>query len=140
MAPDEGIRFDDLSAEKHYEPWMHYGQSKLANVLFARSLHRRFEGTSKVASTLHPGVIKTNLGRHAPEQTQAFWDQAGPDGLKSIAQGAATQCFLAAHPEGAQAAGRYYADSQPKKTSRQGRDEALAERLWKVSEETVSSW
>ena len=43
MAPKEGIQFDNLSGEKSYSPWAAYGQSKLANLLFAKQLARRFE-------------------------------------------------------------------------------------------------
>src|SRR6185369_3724090 len=64
MAPATGIQFDDLTFEKSYRPWKAYGQSKLANLLFARSLARRLAGTSQTANALHPGVIATNLGRH----------------------------------------------------------------------------
>jgi WW domain-containing oxidoreductase len=62
----------------------------------------------------------------------------GPLFLKSIAQGAATQCYLAAHPDGAAAGGRYYADCNPAQPSRHGQDDAMAERLWVVSAEIVA--
>ncbi len=137
-ASEVGITFDDLSGERSYEPWERYGQSKLANILFARSLQRRFDGTSRVASSLHPGVIKTNLGRNNPKDTQAFYEQMDPATLKSIPQGAATQCLLAARPEAANAAGRYYADCQPSPSSVRATDDVLAERLWQVTEEVVA--
>ncbi|MBW1881124.1 MAG: SDR family NAD(P)-dependent oxidoreductase, partial [Deltaproteobacteria bacterium] len=63
MAPEVGIDFDNLSGERDFHPWRTYGQSKLANVLMARSLARKFDG-KKTANALHPGVIETNLGRH----------------------------------------------------------------------------
>ena len=58
------INFDDINSEQSYTPWDAYCQSKLANVLFTRSLARRLEGTSVVANSLHPGIIHTELGRH----------------------------------------------------------------------------
>ncbi len=63
-APRVGIEFYDLAAERRYAPWRAYGQSKLANILFARELARRLAGTRKTANAVHPGVIRTNLGRH----------------------------------------------------------------------------
>ncbi len=138
MAPETGISFDDLSGEASYDPWERYGQSKLANILFARSLQKRFEGTAKVASSLHPGVIKTNLGRNNPTDTQAFFDQMNPEDIKTIPQGAATQCLLAARPEAANAAGRYYSDCQPTTPTPLGLDDELADKLWRTSEEIVS--
>lgn len=140
MAPEVGIDFDDLSGEQNYEAWRHYGQSKLANILFARSLAKRFQGTARVAASLHPGVIKTNLGRNNPEQTQAFYTAMNPADIKPIPQGAATQCLLAVHPSAKDAAGRYYADCQPAKTTPLGQDDALAEQLWSRTEALVSSF
>ena len=58
------INFDDINSERSYTPWGAYCQSKLANVLFTRSLAKRLEGTSVVANSLHPGIIHTELGRH----------------------------------------------------------------------------
>ena len=60
----KGINFDDLNSEKSYSPFLAYGQSKLANILFTRSLAKRLAGTSVIANCLHPGVIRTELGRH----------------------------------------------------------------------------
>lgn len=135
-----GIDFDDLSGEKNYEAWQHYGQSKLANILFARSLSKRFEGTGRVAASLHPGVIRTNLGRNNPGETAAFYKTMKPADVKTIAQGAATQCLLAAHPSAKDAAGRYYSDCQPAKSSSLAQDDALAEQLWTRTADLVSSF
>ena len=60
----KGINFDDLNSEKSYSPLVAYSQSKLANILFTRSLAKRLAGTSVIANCLHPGVIRTELGRH----------------------------------------------------------------------------
>ncbi len=62
-APKGGIQFDNLSGEKGYHPRTAYGQSKLANLLFAKELARRFVGTKKTANAVHPGPILTNLSR-----------------------------------------------------------------------------
>lgn len=140
MAPEVGVELDDLAGRKSYEAWKHYGQSKLANILFARELHRRFRGTKRVASSLHPGVIKTNLGRNNPERVQGMFEKMDPSRVKTIPQGAATQCLLAAHPSATDAAGRYYADCQPAETSPLGRDDALAERLWQATQALVDSF
>jgi NAD(P)-dependent dehydrogenase (short-subunit alcohol dehydrogenase family) len=57
-----GIRFDDVNFEKgRYSRWAAYGQSKLANVLFAKELNKRMkeQGKKIVAVSLHPGVGKS---------------------------------------------------------------------------------
>ena len=58
------INFDDLQSEVSYSRGGAYGQSKLANVLFTRSLARRLQGTNVTAYSVHPGSVRTELGRH----------------------------------------------------------------------------
>jgi WW domain-containing oxidoreductase len=138
MAPSAGIQFDDLTFEKGYRPWGAYGQSKLANLLFARSLARRFAGTRQTANAVHPGVIVTNLGRHMPAIARVVLGAASAIALKSIPEGAATQCFVTAHPSLADVSGEYFSDCNVAKSSRHGHDEAMGDRLWSVTEEIVA--
>lgn len=133
-APKEGIRFDDLAAERQYDPWTAYGQSKIANVLFAMELARRFEGTARTANSLHPGVIATNLGRHMGTLANLGMALAKPLALKSAGEGAATQCYVAVHPDAASISGAYFSDCNVDKPRRDARDPALAARLWETSE------
>ncbi len=137
-APPEGIRFADLSFEQGYSPNAAYGQSKLANLLFATQLATRLEGTRKTASSVHPGVIATNLSRHMSLAVRVVIPIASALAMKSIPQGAATQCYVATHPSLADVSGEYFADCNIAKPSRQARDAALAERLWEVTEEIVA--
>ena len=58
------INFDDLNFTHNYSAFGAYAQSKLANVLFTRSLAKRLEGTKVIVNSLHPGVIRTELARH----------------------------------------------------------------------------
>lgn len=131
-----GLELDNLSGETDYDPWRMYGRSKLANILFARGLSRRFIGTLKTAVSLHPGVIETNLGRHV-EDREAMYDKLRPM-MKTVGQGAATQCFAAAHPSIAGITGVYLADCTLKKTIPEGVDDELAEALWQRSEEIAA--
>ncbi|VAI00558.1 unnamed protein product [Triticum turgidum subsp. durum] len=66
FAYKEGIRFAKLNDEEEYSTIAAYGQSKLANILHANELARRFkeEGVNITANSLHPGAIITNLLRH----------------------------------------------------------------------------
>ena len=132
--PSEGIQFDNLSGERGYSPWASYGQSKLANLLFANHLAKRLADTNKTANSLHPGVIKTSLARSMNPMVGVALTIAAPLALKSIAQGAATQCYVATHPSLKGVRGKYFSDCNEARPSRHGRDEAMAERLWTVSE------
>ncbi len=138
MAPKGGIRFDDLSFEQGYDGWKAYGQSKLANLLFAKELSRRLEGTDQVANACHPGVIATNLGRHMPWIARVLYPVASAIAMKNVAQGAATQTYLATHPDAADVSGEYYADCNPAKHSRHARNGEMAKRLWDVTEEILA--
>jgi len=138
MAPKEGIRFDDLAAAKGYTPWGHYGQSKLANLLFAKELARRFAGTRKTANAVHPGVIRTKLGRHMPGIARFTFGLVGPLVLKSVPQGAATEVYVAVHPGVATTSGAYFADANLATPRADADDPALAKKLWEVSESIVA--
>ncbi len=61
------IDFTDLHGEQTYDPWAAYAQSKLANILFAYELDRRY-GDMITSVTCHPGYAATNLQRRGPEQ------------------------------------------------------------------------
>lgn len=137
-APSAGIQFDNLDGSRGYSPWANYGQSKLANLLFAKHLARRFEGSGRTANSVHPGVIRTNLARNMNPIARVALSIGEPLVLKTIAEGAATQCYLAAHPGAADVSGKYYADCNEAEPSRHGRDDALAAKLWDVSERIVA--
>jgi NAD(P)-dependent dehydrogenase (short-subunit alcohol dehydrogenase family) len=139
MAPKVGIQFDDLAFEKNYAPWKAYGQSKLANLLFARSVARKLAGTGKTSNAVHPGVIATNLGRYMNPIVRGALALGSAIALKSVAEGAATQCFVAAHPSLRDVSGEYFADCNVARSSRHGHDAAMGDRLWAVSEEIVAA-
>lgn len=58
------LDFNDMMMEKSYNKYYAYCRSKLANVMFARELARRLEGTGVTVYSLHPGSIRTELQRH----------------------------------------------------------------------------
>ena len=136
QAPREGIQFDNLSGEHGYSAFRAYGQSKLANVLFANGLNQRL-GNGATANSLHPGVIGTNLARHMNPFLAGVMGLFMVPFSKSVAQGAATQCYVATSAGLAGVAGKYFADCHEARTNPLASDRHLADRLWKVSEELV---
>ena len=137
-APKGGIEFDNLAGVRDYSPWKAYGQSKIANLLFARELARRLEGTRRTANAIHPGVIFTNLSRHMNPVARLVFQAAGSLFMKNVAEGAATQCYVATHPAAATISGKYWVDSNVAEPRADGTDPATAVRLWTVTEELVS--
>lgn len=98
-----GVDLQDPNFERRaYNPWIAYGQSKTANVLFAVELERRFGGEGIHAYAVHPGAIPTELDRHLSPEELAAVDAHSPGGKlqrKTIAQGAATTLYAATAPE-----------------------------------------
>ena len=138
-SPKEGIQFDNLSGEKSYSPWRAYGQSKLANILFAKELARRFaeDDTDRVANAVHPGVIATNLTRHMNPVLRGVWNLVEPLFLKSPAQGAATETWAAVHPDAAELNGEYMEDCNVADPAGRAKKSELASRLWDETERIV---
>ncbi|KAI8511302.1 hypothetical protein Bbelb_104020 [Branchiostoma belcheri] len=68
LAHESGrMNFDDVNMTNNYSTSKAYSQSKLANILFARELARRLEGTKVIVNSLHPGIIETELQRNMSE-------------------------------------------------------------------------
>ena len=59
-----GIDYGKLRSNDSYNPLLAYGQSKLANILFSNELALKLKGTGATSNVVHPGMIKTELGRH----------------------------------------------------------------------------
>lgn len=135
---DVGLPFDNLSGEKSYSAWPFYGQSKLANALFAWELAKRVAGSGVTVNAIHPGVITaTGLLRYSTVKLIA--KLIGPLVGKTIAQGAATQCYVAVHPDTEGISGKYWADCNPATPTRHAQDDTLSQRLWDVSERMVDA-
>lgn len=131
------LDFDDLQNARSYNSLRVYGQTKTANILWSAELARRLEGSGVTSNSLHPGAIRTNLGRG-----QGFgWDlvQRLVVGMfpKSAQRGAETPIHLAASPEVEGVSGRYFVDCREKQPTAHAADPATAARLWEVSEELV---
>lgn len=124
------IDLDDLTFEDGYGAYEAYGASKLANVLFTRTLAARLARDSAVtANALHPGVIGTKLLR------QGFGMGGAP-----VAQGAKTSVYLASAPEVHAVSGKYFVDCREATPSRLALDDRLAEDLWQASEQRLADF
>lgn len=130
------INKDDLNSEKSYSKYAAYFQSKLANVLFTKALAKRLEGTSVTVNAVHPGVVKTELGRYLGHSyVRKFVTPITHFFFKSPTSGAQTTLAVALDPELEKVTGKYFSDCKIKKEGSVGRDDDLAEWLWKTSDE-----
>ncbi|CAD6257904.1 unnamed protein product [Miscanthus lutarioriparius] len=136
------FELNKLNDKARYQPFIAYAHSKLANILHANELSRRFqeEGCNLTANSLHPGAIITNIIRYVAGNNSALISVLSPVAnlvLKSIPQGAATTCYLALHPNVKDVSGKYFSDCNEATPTAVARDSELAKRLWSFSEELV---
>ena len=134
-----GIDFDNLDASKGYRPWYFYGQSKMADLLFAKALVSSLKGSSAAAYAVHPGIISTGLGRESGwlKKILMFVTKSQQ---KTIPQGAATACWVATQPGLEASNGHYFSDCAPAKCHKLANDSALIEKLWRTSESLASAY
>ncbi|XP_028289197.1 retinol dehydrogenase 12, like [Parambassis ranga] len=126
------INLEDINSEKSYDKSKAYSQSKLANVLFTRSLAKRLEGTGVTTYSLHPGVVQTDLWRHLNGPQQFVMKLVSPFTKNSV-QGAQTTIYCAVEPSLEKESGGYYSDCAPANCSAAGKDDDLAQKLWELS-------
>jgi NAD(P)-dependent dehydrogenase (short-subunit alcohol dehydrogenase family) len=150
-----GVNFEDPNFERSaYDPWIAYGQSKTANVLFAVKLDELGQADGIRAFAVHPGAILTNLARHMSREqlrAQGAIDDEGKAvtdparGMKSVQQGAATSVWCATSSQLDGMGGVYCEDCDvavvvgedlkpPHGVKPWAIDPASADRLWSMSE------
>ncbi len=144
------INFKDLQREKHYQKWLAYGQSKLANLLFAGELSRRATaaGLDLLSVAAHPGYATTNLQTAGPRMggnrlMERMAELGNTMFGQSDANGAIPILYAATAPDAR--SGQYYgpdgpfhmrgSGAKPGKPMRKALDQTTAARLWDVSEE-----
>jgi NAD(P)-dependent dehydrogenase (short-subunit alcohol dehydrogenase family) len=152
---------DPNFARTPYDPWVAYGRSKTANILFAVAFDQRHRGRGIRAAAVHPGGIHTELGRHLdPSRLRGIVEQINqqlaaegkpPFQWKTIPQGAATTVWTAVVASPDEIGGRYCENCHVGRVvadnvninaisegvRRYALDPSTAEALWRKSEELV---
>jgi NAD(P)-dependent dehydrogenase (short-subunit alcohol dehydrogenase family) len=121
-----GIDLDDLNMERGYDPFIAYSRTKLANLLFSYELQRRRPELSVAA--VHPGMVRTDLGRHWPRIQVAAMHAMSISARK----GSEPVVTLATTP--AIEPGAYYNRFTTTRSSTESYDTEIARRLWEVTE------
>jgi len=136
---NQEMDFDDLMSERGYRVMRTYGRSKLANILFTRTLARRLAGSNVTANCLHPGLIATGIGQTHPMARLGWKLIVKLRGGISVQEGAKTSVYLATAPEVEGLSGGYYVKCRlaELQTRAEAVTDAVGERLWKVSEGLV---
>jgi retinol dehydrogenase-12 len=137
VVPRGGIVFGELKTTMpKCNTWIRYGQAKLANVLYAKELNRRYESRGLKVMAVHPGMVSTGLTRGVREGWP-FWDipvqignwlVGGP-----VAKGSKNQLWAATAKE--VKGGVYYTPmGREMPGGRWARDESLQQKLWEWTE------
>ena len=141
------VVFEDVNFERRpYDPWLAYGQSKTANVLFAVGATARWREHGISANAVHPGAIAdTNLSRHMDPELRERLRSSGTFRFKTVEQGAATSVLAAASPLLDGVSGSYFEDCNeaelvadvtaetPNGVAAYALDPENADRLWELS-------
>ena len=143
------IRFDDLHGSTRYGRWSAYGQSKLANLLFAYELQRRLarHGAEAISVACHPGYAATELQfAGARMEGSPLMERIFALGNRLLAQDAASgalpMLYAATAPDvrggeyfGPEGIGEMWGAPKRAVSNGRSRDAAVAARLWSASEE-----
>lgn len=134
------VVFDDINfLFRSYDPWLSYGQSKTACILFVVAAAERWAADGIISNALNPGAILTNLQKYVGGVLRS-----APEFHKSPQQGAATSVLLAASPLLDKISGRYFENCNESEivterpaifegVANYALDKGNAERLWEVS-------
>ena len=126
------MNFDDLQSEKTFKPLQVYGQSKLANILFTKSLSEKLLNSGVTVNCLHPGFVSTGIGSNNKGIWNLLMFLAKPFAKKSN-KGAETSIYLCASPAVKNISGEYFVDCSVEKVSEAANDPKQAEKLWDIS-------
>jgi NAD(P)-dependent dehydrogenase (short-subunit alcohol dehydrogenase family) len=122
------LDFDDLMMERKYSTMGSMARTKLAMVLFTKTLARELAGTGVTVNSLHPGVTKTDLSTGMSPFLRLLQRFAGPP-----EKGAETSVYLASSPEVEGVSGQFFQKCRPARTAGQANDPAVERQLWEVS-------
>ncbi len=130
------LDLDDVGFERGYSVMRAYARSKLANVLTARLLARRLDGSGVTVNSLHPGAISTNIWSRAPwfaRPVLALMKRR----MERPEVGGSRLAYLATSPEVEGQTGGYYDRNRLREPSPLAQDDALGQRLYDVSARLV---
>jgi len=131
------IDFDDLQGAHNYSGQRAYNQSKLANIMFTNELARRLDGAGVTATSVHPGVVRTNFGAEDQAWFFTIISRVVRPLLKTPAQGAKTPIYLASSPDVDGISGQFFVNRKPKTANKVAYDTDMTARLWRGSADLV---
>ncbi|KAL2829467.1 hypothetical protein BDW59DRAFT_142139 [Aspergillus cavernicola] len=143
LHPTGGVVFKDVMTTQDFGAfgsWIRYGQSKIANLLYARELSKRYPAITSVA--IHPGVVNTSLVGSLSRANRAFVWVSNFGKLLKPAEGAYNQLWAATASKAKIQNGQLYEpvavlSNRHDKTSQ---DDELAAKLWDWTDEALKDF
>ena len=134
----KGVPLDEVAKPRRYRTLDAYARAKGCNILFTRELARRLEGEPVATWAMHPGVVASDFGAHGDVRGPLRWTlRLIRPAMRTPERGADTAVWLASAaappPSGAYVIDRREAQPRP-----WARDDAIAARLWALSERLVA--
>lgn len=134
----KGMQWDDINYKDDFKMGLKaYGQSKLGNILFTKQLAKKLQKDSVTVNAIHPGGVNTSLGNQNNSLLGRVLKIILKPFFRSPLKGANTIIYLA-EIDGLSITGAYWVDGRVAKTSHYSKNEAEAEKLWRLSEKLVN--
>ena len=134
----KGMQWDDINYKDDFKMGLKaYGQSKLGNILFTKQLAKKLQKDGVTVNAIHPGGVNTSLGNQNNSLLGRVLKVILKPFFRSPLKGANTIIYLA-EIDGLSITGAYWVDGRVAKTSHYSKNEAEAEKLWRLSEKLVS--
>ena len=134
----KGMQWDDINYKDDFKMGLKaYGQSKLGNILFTKQLAKKLHKDGVTVNAIHPGGVNTSLGNQNNSLLGRVLKVILKPFFRSPLKGANTIIYLA-EIDGLSITGAYWVDGRVAKTSHYSKNEAEAEKLWRLSEKLVN--
>lgn len=132
-----GMQFDDIQSQNEFSMFNVYGRSKLANMLFTRSLGKRLKANGITVNCLHPGAVSTSIGKQNGEWLAKIVHLLLKPFFRDPMKGAETSIYLCTSDDVADITGAYFDNCEKVAPKPWAEDDTEAERLWTLTEECV---
>ena len=133
----KSIRFDDIQLKRGYKTFEAYGRSKLANILFTRTLSQRLAGKGVTVNCLHPGAVATDIGKQHGEFIAKIIPILLKPFFRGPQKGAETSIYLCTNAKVADQTGGYWYNCKLTRVKPWAEDDAQAQRLWDYTQDTL---